>query len=193
MSAREVAEELAAVSDEQVMLAVKDGSVPAFGVLYDRYRDRSHRLARSVCRNEDRAEEAVQDAFISIWATRASYDAPAGNVASWLLTIVRYRAIDIARSNGRHAQHRAGDDAIHGMPSRTDVAQHVHSRAQSRDLRDMLAQLPEAQREAIVLAFYGELTHNEIAEHLDLPPGTVKGRIRLGLQRLRYDIHRIAS
>ena len=122
-----------------------------------------------------------------------SYDNQAGNVATWLLSVVRYRAIDIARSNGRHVAHRIADDGLHGLSARTDVAQHVLSRAQADELHRMLAQLPDAQREAITLAFYGELTHNEIAEHLDLPTGTVKGRIRLGLRRLRYDARQIAS
>lgn len=93
--------------------------------------------------------------------------------------------IDIARRNGPHAAHRAGDEHLHTLPAPGSVADDVAQRLQARSLQGLLAQLPDTQREVITLAFYGQLTHTEIAEHLDLPAGTVKGRMRLGLQRLR--------
>lgn len=178
--------------DHQVMAEVKDGSVDALGVLYDRYCDRAYAIARSVCRDDGRAQEAVQETFISIWTTRASYE-QRDKVAPWVLTIARHRAIDIARRNGPHAAHRAGDDHLQTLPAPGSVAAYVQQRVQARSLQGLLAQLPDAQREVITLAFYGQLSHSEIAEHLDLPTGTVKGRMRLGLQRLRGDIQRVAS
>ncbi len=110
-----------------------------------------------------------------------------------MLTIARHRAIDIARRNGPHAAHRASDDHLHTLPAPGSIAEYVQQRVQARSLQGLLAQLPDAQREVITLAFYGQLTHTEIAEHLQLPAGTVKGRMRLGLQRLRGDIARVAS
>ena len=110
-----------------------------------------------------------------------------------MLTIARHRAIDIARRNQPHAVHRAGDQHLATLPAPGSVAELVTQQAQARGLQGLLAKLPDAQLEVITLAFYGQLTHTEIAEHLQLPAGTVKGRMRLGLQRLRGDIDRVAS
>jgi RNA polymerase sigma-70 factor (ECF subfamily) len=193
MSVCEPAAALAAVSDDDVMACVQAGSVVAFGVLYDRYCDQAYRIAWSVCRDDGRAEEAVQEAFGSIWKTRATYEPQIGKVAPWVLTVARYRAIDIARSNGRHVANRASDDVLHTIRAPDSIADEVVAGAQARDLLRLLAELPDAQQEVITLAFYGQLTHSEIAAHLGLPAGTVKGRMRLGLQRLRGDIQRAAS
>jgi len=178
--------------DNQVMADVKAGSVEALGVLHDRYCGRAYRIARLVCRDDGRAQEAVQETFISIWTTRGTYE-QRGDVAAWVLTIARHRAIDITRRNTRHAAHRSSDDHLHTLPAPANVVEHVVMQSNARDLQSLLAQLPDAQREVITLAFYGQLTHTEIAEHLHLPAGTVKGRMRLGLQRLRSDIDRVAS
>ncbi len=176
--------------DIAVMAAVKAGSVDALDDLYHRYCDRAYRIARSVCGDDGRAQEAVQEAFISIWTGRGTYQQQYGTVAAWVLTIVRHRAIDIARRNQRHAVHHAGDQQLAELPAPGGVADHVAQQAQTQVLHDLLAQLPDAQREVITLAFYGQLTHAEISDHLHLPMGTVKGRMRLGLQRLRGDIQR---
>jgi len=190
MSAENVTADWPAITDDQVMAGVKAGSANAFGVLYDRYHERAYRIARVVCRDNGRAEEAVQETFISIWKTRTTYESKAGKVAPWVLTVARYRAIDIARRNGRDAAHQTTDDTLHTISAPGDVPEQAAAHAQTRDVLSLLAQLPDAQREVITLAFYGELSHTEIAAHLDLPPGTVKGRMRLGLQRLRADIQR---
>jgi len=179
--------------DNEVMADVKAGSVDALGVLYDRYRDRAYRIAWSVCHDDGHAQEAVQETFIAIWTTRGTYQQQCGKVAAWVLTIARHRAIDIARRNQPHAMHRASDQHLATLPAPGSVAEVVAQQAQARELHGLLAQLPDAQREVITLAFYGQLTHTEIAEHLHLPAGTVKGRMRLGLQRLRGDIQRVAS
>lgn len=171
------------------MAAVKAGSVAAFNVLYERYCDRVYRVARSVCRDDGRAQDAVQEAFISIWRTRANYD-DRRTVGPWVLTVARYRAIDVARRNDPHAVHHAGDDRLKDVPAAA-IAEQVVANDQARDLLSALAKLPDAQREVITLAFYGQLTHAEIAAHLNLPLGTVKGRMRLALDRLRQDIAQV--
>ena len=187
-----IAPERAAITDEQVMASVRDGSVAAFEVLYDRYCHRAYRIARSVCRDDGRSQEAVQEAFVAIWKSRANYE-DRGNVPAWVLTLVRHRSIDVARRNDPHASHRADEDLLQSLPASDRVADQAADRAQARDLISVLALLPDEQREVITLAFYGQLTHLEIAAHLELPLGTVKGRMRLGMQRLRGDIDRVAS
>jgi RNA polymerase sigma-70 factor (ECF subfamily) len=188
---REPIVQRAAITDDQVMVSVRGGSVAAFGVLYDRYCERAYRVARSLCRDDGRAQEAVQETFISIWKTRASYE-DRGNLAPWVLAIARHRAIDVARRNGPHATHRASDAGLAFTAAPGGVCEQAAAASETRGMVRWLAALPDAQREAITLAFYGQLTHLEIAMHLDVPLGTVKSRIRLGMERLRGDIRRDA-
>ena len=175
------------LADDQVMVALKAGSVAAFNVLYERYCDRVYRVARSVCGDNCRAQEAVQEAFISIWRTRGDYE-DCRTVAAWVLTVARNRAIDIARRNGPHPVHSAGDDRLEESPAAGAPADQVVADDQARRLLSALDKLPDAQREVITLAFFGQLTHSEIAAHLKIPLGTVKNRMRLALDRLRGDI-----
>ena len=171
--------------DVELMAEVATGSTDAFAALYDRYCDRAYRVARSVCRDDGHAEDAVQEAFISIWRRRASYEAGRGTVAAYVLSIARNRAIDAVRRDGKHATHRAGEHMLENRPAPEDVAEQAAAIADQPRLLDQIRQLPREQQEVIALAFYGELTHTEIADQLALPPGTVKSRIRLGLSRLR--------
>jgi RNA polymerase sigma-70 factor, ECF subfamily len=189
---REAGGDRSVLEDDQVMTAVKAGSVAAFEVLYERYCDRVYRIARSVCGDDGRAQEAVQETFISIWRTRANYE-DHRSVAPWVLTVARNRAIDIARRNKPHAVHRAGDDRLDDVPAAGSIAKQVAFNDQARHLLSALSKLPDAQREVITLAFYGELTHAEIATHLKLPLGTIKGRMRLALNRLRGDVTHVTG
>jgi RNA polymerase sigma-70 factor (ECF subfamily) len=172
------------------MEQVAAADAEAFGELYDRYSARAFRLARSVCRDDSAAEDAVQEAFVSIFRSRARYRSERGTVTAWILTTVLRRAIDISRLQAEHATRRASDDALTVLPAPGDVAGDAGTSVDARRVRTALAALPDAQREAITLAFYGELTHSEIAERLSLPHGTVKGRIRLGMDKLRLDLAR---
>ncbi len=174
--------------DARLMERVQAGRVDAFEELYYRYGDRAYRIARSICFDAGRAEDAVQEAFLSVWRSRAKYRSQRGTVAAWLLSVVRHRAIDEQRRNDRRAAQRADDEQLDDHPAGDDVAHRVVERAEARRLHKLLARLPDAQQEVITLAFYGQLTHTEIGEQLGLPPGTVKGRMRLGLHKLRNDI-----
>ena len=165
----------------------------SFVDLYDRYCERAYRVARVVCRDDGRAEEAVQDGFLSVWNSRTDYRPEQGSVAAWLLTVVRYRAIDIARSNDRHASRRASDDQLERRSSVEEPFKTAVKRDDAQRLQASLAMLPDAQAEVITLAYYGQLTHTEIAAHLGLPAGTVKGRMRLGLQKLKADITQVPA
>jgi RNA polymerase sigma-70 factor, ECF subfamily len=192
-SEREIEPAVASVKDDgELIEQIESGMADAFEELYERYHVRAYRLARSVCRDDGRAEEAVQEAFVSIWRKPATYQRARGTVASWLLSVVHHRAVDVARSNTRHTSRRA-DDGIVELPRVSGLADHVVDRDDATRLSDQLQRLPGAQREVIALAFFGQLTHAEIAVQLDLPPGTIKGRMRLGLQKLRVDIEHVAA
>jgi RNA polymerase sigma-70 factor (ECF subfamily) len=184
---------LAASDDIQLMGELSDGSVEAFGELYDRFCNRAYGVAFSVCRDQGRAQDAVQEAFLSLWKSQASYRPQQGAVAAWVLTVVRYRAIDIARRNGNHAARWAGEDQLRERPAPGDTGEKVIQRDDADRLRASLALLPADQQEVITLAYYGQLSHTEIATRLGLPPGTVKGRLRLGLQKLRASIEPTAA
>jgi RNA polymerase sigma-70 factor (ECF subfamily) len=193
LSPTDITAEVAMRGDDLLMSQVKDGSVDAFEELYDRYCDRAYRVAWSICRDQGHAEDAIQEAFLSIWKSRTTYQPQRGTVAAWLLTAVRHRAIDVAHRDRKHASRRAGEHTLAADPTSGYLAKQVTNRAETHRLQTLLTRLPDAQREVITLAFYGELTHTEIATALGLPAGTVKGHIRLGLHRLREAIDRVAT
>ena len=192
MSAHPAVAVRAALNDEQLMAAVKEGCVVAFDVLYGRYHHRAYRVARSVCRDEGRAQEAVQEAFMSIWRTRVRYE-DRRSVAPWLLTVARNRAIDVVRRNQPHAVHRDVEERLERVAAAGSIDEQVVATERAEHLLGALAQLPDAQREAIILAFYAQLTHAEIADRLELPLGTVKARIRLALGRLRGEVAHVSA
>jgi RNA polymerase sigma-70 factor (ECF subfamily) len=167
------------------MRRIQDDDTKALGLLYDRYARKAYGLAFAVCHRADIAEDVVQEAFISIWRSRSSYRPEGNTVGAWAMTIVRFRAVDAVR-RGHHWDYRFDDaDILDAFVAPGDVAADAASSDEARRLREALAQLPATQREVVVLAFYGELTHVEIAAHLGLPLSTVKGRMRLALHRLR--------
>ena len=173
-------------ADEVLMLRVRDDdSTEAFGELYDRYAQVALRVAWSVCRDAGRAEEAVQDGFLSIWRARARYRPESGSVRGWMLIHLRHRAIDaVRRAAVRNVElvEFTAPAADTESPSPPEV---VIAQNEGDEMRASIARLPDTQSEVIMLAFYGGLTHSEIAEQLSLPPGTVKGRMRLGMHKLR--------
>lgn len=123
-----------------------------------------------------------RDAFLAVWKSRATYKAHRGGVAAWLLMIVRHKAIDIVRGRSASDNRRASADAY---PDPSDVAAEAVARDDHTAVRAQLSSLPAGQLEVISLAFFGELSHTKIADHLGLPVGTVKSRMRLGLTKLR--------
>lgn len=178
----------AALSDEELMRRVQADDLDAFSALYDRFARRVYSVVHAVARDHARAEDAHQEAFLSIWRSRANFDAGKGSVSAWMLGTARNRAIDSYRHHRRHDERRASDDwAREHAPAPGDVEHGVTERDQAARLRDALSRLPEAQRHVIALAYFGELSATEIADRLSVPLGTVKGRMRLGLEKLRCE------
>jgi RNA polymerase sigma-70 factor (ECF subfamily) len=174
------------------MLRVSQGDERALGELYDRYAGTVHSLAMSILRDADEAEEATADAFVQIWTNAASWDASRGSVGAWITTIARTRALDRLRSRKR--RERAVERATEGDEQGTAVPLSdpgvAPDRAAERvelsgNVAKHMAELPHLQRHAIELAFFRGFSHSEIADELGEPLGTVKTRIRAGMEKLR--------
>lgn len=178
--------ELSVLSDEDLMQLVSKGDPRAFELLYDRHVHAAFSLAYRMTGRRATAEDVVQEAFLSFWRSGARYDHTRGSVRTWVLGIVHNRAIDALRRSLRHDTRRASDEGLEERfeaPDRTDVA--AARREEAAEIRDAMAALPDEQSRVIELAYFGGFSHSEIASMLETPVGTVKGRIRLGLEKLR--------
>jgi RNA polymerase sigma-70 factor (ECF subfamily) len=184
---------VADLSDATLMIEMQNGGHAALGELFDRYSSRAYRTAFSVCHDRDCAQDAVQDAFVSMWLSKATYDPDRGAVAPWALSIVRHRAMYLAHKRALALKLTDIHTMLNEQPADVDVPSAVEDRASRVHLMVLLAQLPPAQQEVIRLGFFDGFSHGEIARRLSLPPGTVKGRMRLGLTKLRSELDSEAS
>jgi RNA polymerase sigma-70 factor, ECF subfamily len=154
--------------------------------LYDLYNRLAFGLAYRILGDAASAEEAVQDAFMQVWTRAGSFeDRGSANVRGWLLTIVHHRAIDTLRRSSRHDQRAATLDDHLELRALGDTWDDVAQQLTTDEIRQALGELPDDQRRAIELAYFGGLTQREIADQEATPLGTVKGRMRLGLNKLR--------
>lgn len=175
--------------DRSLVARMAAGEERALADLYDRHGASLHAVAYRVLGTRADAEEAVTEAFAQAWRESSRFDAGRGSVAAWLVTIARTRALDAARASRRRARlaqaAAAADPGAEGGDwAATPLGMAVAGERQ-RLVREAVGQLTPAQREAIELAFYGGLSQSEIAEQLQAPLGTVKSRLRLGMQKLR--------
>src|ERR671936_1662331 len=174
------------LADEDLMQLVRRGDAAAFELVYDRHATAAFSLAYRMTGTRNAAEDVVQEAFLSLWRSGARYDHTRGSVRTWVLGIVHNRAIDALRRSMVHDRRRASDEGIQERfeaRERTDVQ--AARRQEAAEVRTALATLPDDQSRAIELAYFGGFSHSEIAEMLDTPIGTVKGRMRLGLEKMR--------
>ena len=181
--------DLRALADEELMELVDAGDARAFEVVFDRHAGAGYSLALRMCGRRALAEDIVQDAFLSLWRSGSGYDRTRGSVRSWVLSAVHNRAVDALRRTGAKAGRDVSDEGIaERLPARDATDAEVERREESRRVRGALDELPPDQRQVIELAYFGGLSHSQIAEMLDLPPGTVKGRMRLGLTKMRSSL-----
>jgi RNA polymerase sigma-70 factor (ECF subfamily) len=174
------------LADEDLMQLVRQGDAAAFEVIYERHGTAAFSLAYRMMGRRAAAEDVVQDAFLTLWRSGARYDHTRGSVRTWVLAVVHHRAIDALRRNIRHDSRRASDEGLEERfeaKERTDVQ--AARREEAAEVQKALATLPSDQCRAIELAYFGGFSHSEIATMLEMPIGTVKGRIRLGLEKLR--------
>jgi RNA polymerase sigma-70 factor (ECF subfamily) len=180
------APDLRGLADEELMELVDAGDARAFEVIFDRHAGAGYSLALRMCGRRALAEDIVQEAFLSLWRSGSGYDRARGSVRSWVLSAVHNRAVDALRRTGAKAGRDVSDEGIaERLPARDTTDAEVERRDESRRVRSALDELPPDQRQVIELAYFGGLSHSQIAEMLDLPPGTVKGRMRLGLTKMR--------
>ena len=171
------------------------GDEAALAELYDRHGRLAYSLACSIVADPSDAEEVVADAFAQVWRNAASFDSQRGGALAWLATIVRTRALDLLRAQRRRARvvervaTLADDDGRAGVAPSSDSPERGIEQSEARVLvQRSLAELPPPQRRVIELAYYGGLSQSEIAEQLAEPLGTVKTRMRAGMEKLRQSL-----
>jgi RNA polymerase sigma-70 factor, ECF subfamily len=182
-----MSDHLRSLADEDLMQLVRRGQASAFEVLYERHSQAAFSLAYRMAGSRGVAEDVVQEAFLAIWRSGGRYERSRGSVRTWLLGIVHNRAIDALRRSFVHDKRRASDEGLEEMletGERTDVEAARHEEAAT--VRAALEHLPADQSQVIELAYFGGFTHTEIADMLQTPIGTIKGRMRLGLQKMRH-------
>ena len=182
-------QDLRSLADEDVMQLVRRGDARAFEVIYERHSSAAFSLAYRMMGTRSAAEDVTQDAFLSMWRSGARYDQARGSVRTWVLGIVHHRAIDALRRSTVHDRRRAGDEGIEERfeaRERTDVE--AARREEAASVRQALQTLPSDQCQVIELAYFGGFTHTEIADMLEAPVGTIKGRMRLGLKKMRASL-----
>jgi RNA polymerase sigma-70 factor (ECF subfamily) len=174
--------DLAHLSDEALVALVARSDESALAELYDRVGGTAYGLAHRVLRDEALAEDAVQEAFLGLWRGAGSFIPERAKASTWILTLVHRRAVDLVR---REQRRRA--EPIEGAPEPADgsAEEAAWLRLDRERVQAALAQLPDQQREAIELAYYGGYTQSELAERLGQPLGTIKSRMFSGLTRLR--------
>ncbi|MEA2221279.1 MAG: hypothetical protein QOJ35_3905, partial [Solirubrobacteraceae bacterium] len=165
------------------------GDHQAFEIIVERHQGAAYSLAYRMCGTRSTAEDVVQEALLSLWRSGARYDRARGSVRTWVLGIVHNRAIDSLRRSVVHDRRRASDEGIEERfeaKDRTDVE--VARLDEAQEIRQALTTLPAEQCRVIELAYFGGFTQTEIAAMLETPIGTVKGRMRLGLEKMRAQL-----
>ncbi len=170
-------------SDGALMDRIVAGDTAAFELLYDRHSKAAYGLAYRILNEPGFAEDVVQDAFLTVWRQATTYGQARGSVRSWLLAIVHHRAIDHIRR--RHEDRQQPLEDMTMLPDDVDTWDQARQNVEGAQVRDALATLPPDQQRSIALAYFGGYTHDEIARLLGVPLGTVKGRLRIGLQKMR--------
>src|SRR5690349_18719621 len=181
--------ELRRLADEELTDHIRGGDGVAYEVLFERHGGAAFSLAYRMCGRRSVAEDVVQEAFLSLWRSGARYDRARGSVRSWVLSVVHNRAIDVFRRQSVRDSRDVHDEGIaERMPAQEYADREVERRDEAQHVRSALQELPKDQRQVIELAYFGGFTHSQIADMLGLPPGTVKGRMRLALTKLRLTL-----
>lgn len=176
----------AALEDPALVALVVDGDGSALEALYGRYGRPAYALARRILNDDQLAQDVVQEVFLTVWRDATRYDASRGGFSTWLLTMTHHKAVDSVRREENLRKRRAPDGVLEFTESGDPRVEEEVWEVLRRDrVRAALADLPDAQREALGLAYFGGYTQREIAKLTDTPLGTVKTRMLAGMKRLR--------
>lgn len=179
-------DDLRSLADEDLMQLVSGADARAFELVYERHAAAAFSLAYRMVGTRNVAEDVVQEAFLNLWRSGARYERARGSVRTWVLGIVHHRAIDALRRSTVHDRRRTSDEGLEERleaPQRTDAE--AARRQEAHTVREAMGSLPAEQRQVIELGYFGGFSHSEIADMLGAPIGTVKGRMRLGLEKMR--------
>jgi RNA polymerase sigma factor (sigma-70 family) len=177
--------DLSHLSDEALVALVARGDEPALGELYDRIARVAYGIAFRILRDDRLAEDAVQEGFLAVWRSAATFRPERAKASTWIVTLVHRRAVDLVRREERRRTEPLGlelRDASHPAGSAEEAAWLGFERER---IQRLLRMLPDEQREALELAYYGGYSQSELAERLGVPLGTIKSRMFAGLARLR--------
>jgi RNA polymerase sigma-70 factor, ECF subfamily len=181
---------LAGLTDAQLAEQLAARNRDALEQLYERYGPHSYSVALRVLGDPAKAEDVVQDVFIRLWIEAGQFDAKRGSLRTWVLTSVRNRSIDYLRGRGAHERlEREIPEHVEAVGVGSDPWQEVAQALEQESIRRALGALPPEQRQAIELAYFGGYTQREIAEMIGVPLSTIKGRMRLGLEKLHSYLH----
>jgi RNA polymerase sigma-70 factor (ECF subfamily) len=172
-------------ADEDLMPLVEVGDAEAFATLYDRHGRMAYSLAYRMMGEKQQAEDVVQEAFIKVWRSAGGYRVGRGSVRTWILSIVHNSGIDQIRSHARRGRMQDKVEASAPTSEPSEAFAETWRNTQQEQVREALNTLPQEQLKILELAYFSGYTRVEIAERLELPLGTVKGRMRLGLQKIR--------
>jgi RNA polymerase sigma factor (sigma-70 family) len=175
--------DLSHFTDEALLSLVAGSDDAALAELYDRFGGPAYGLALRILRDEALAQDAVQEAFLAVWRTADRFLAERARASTWILTLVHRRAVDLVRRQER--RHGEPLEAVPEPASPERVDEEATLRFQRRVVQEALRRLPEEQRQALELGYYGGLTQSQLAEQLGQPLGTIKSRMFAGLTRLR--------
>jgi RNA polymerase sigma-70 factor (ECF subfamily) len=174
------------LADEELMELVCQDQAIAFEIVMERHINVAFSLAYRMTGRRSLAEDIVQEALLAMWRGGSRYDRSRGSVRNWILGITHNRAVDALRRDGVRTGKDVSDKGIEERLEATELTDaEVVRRDEAQDVRNALDSLPPEQIHVIELAYFGGFTHSEIAEMLKLPVGTVKGRMRLGLEKMR--------
>lgn len=175
------------LADEDLIAMAQRGDIEAFEILYDRHKGPAYSLARRITGTDGNADDVVQETFVSVWRSIERYDPKRASVRTWLMRIVHRRAIDQLRSTIVHSKRRAdGEGIVEELADKAPAPEAMTlAEEQSVEVREALSDLPDDQRKVIELSYFSGFSQTEIAEMTGQPLGTVKGRMRLGLEKMR--------
>jgi RNA polymerase sigma-70 factor, ECF subfamily len=172
--------------DGQLVELVAQKDAGALEALYERYGRPAYSLARRILTDETLAQDVVQEVFLSLWRDARRFDAGRGTVATYLLSMTHHRAVDVVRREENLRRWRTSDEGLELEPDpKARVEDEVEASERRTEVRAALAELPAAQREALLLAYFGGYTQREVAALVGVPLGTVKTRMAAGMRKMK--------